>query len=206
MAAHQANIAQAPATNRSTQIPHPEHRQHQRTSTGCGQPGLSRALGDYLILLPAASSQRSAPWSSVPPYFSCCCTCPTITVRWRCRRPSCQNMAAAAWLSCAKPLTWDQDNEINNTSPLTQPLTSLSTSAIHTRSGSAAPTRTPIECCANTFLKVQTYRCYQPTISITSPPSSTACLAIHSARRIQLYPRRTTLRTRLKHPLLQSTT
>src|SRR4029077_188927 len=48
-----------------------------------------------------------------------------------------------------------------------------STSAIRTRRGSAAPTKTPTDCCVSTLPKALTCRCSRLTTSTTSPPNST---------------------------------
>ena len=55
-----------------------------------------------------------------------------------------------------KTLTWDQGREMATTPPSPRPPNEMSTSAAHTRRGSAAPTKTPTACYTDTLLWART--------------------------------------------------
>ncbi len=73
-------------------------------------------------------------------------------------------------------LTWDQGKEMANTSSSVSTPESTFTSAIRSRRGNAAPTKTPTDCYANTFPKAPTCPSSPNTTSIRPPTPSTPAL------------------------------
>src|SRR6516165_10469506 len=87
-------------------------------------------------------------------------------------------------------------------SPSPRPHSWISTSAIRTPRGSAAPMKTPTAYCASTLLKAPTYRCFPLTTSTMSRPSSTTDPAKPWAGKHPPKPSMNYSPTRSNHPLL----